>query len=89
MKLDFYFIAGFITQYDLVDVHFKEPEFSLTIALIPASLIVMLAGVYFVRKEYRALTVFITVSNSVLFFIHYVSLPSRSIIKSTNDAYPE
>ncbi|XHF98457.1 hypothetical protein AWENTII_002006 [Aspergillus wentii] len=52
-KLDFYFILGFILQYDLIDVHFQEPEYSLTLALVPFSLMILVSGVYFVRLEFR------------------------------------
>lgn len=49
--MDFYFLVGFIIQYNLIDVHFEDPESSLTWALIPAALIVMLLGIYAVRRE--------------------------------------
>ncbi|KAH8429131.1 uncharacterized protein LDX57_006801 [Aspergillus melleus] len=51
LKVDFYFIIGFILQYNLIDVHFDEPEYSLTMAIIPATLMVMFSGLYFVRSE--------------------------------------
>lgn len=54
---------GFIILYDLVDVHFEEPEYSLTLALIPAALLVMTVGTYFVRREHRIPTVIIAVSH--------------------------
>lgn len=50
-KLNFYFIVGFIIQYNLVDVHFEEPEYTLTMTLIPVAFIVMVLGIYFVRHE--------------------------------------
>jgi hypothetical protein len=62
IKFDFYYLVGFVIQYDLVDVHFKEPEYSLTMALIPAALLLMVLGAYFVRREYRVATIFIAVS---------------------------
>ncbi|KAJ5156088.1 hypothetical protein N7492_008891 [Penicillium capsulatum] len=51
LKLDFYFLIAFIIQYNLIDVHFEEPESSLTWALIPAALIVMILSIYSVRRE--------------------------------------
>ncbi|KAL4920006.1 hypothetical protein BDW62DRAFT_29897 [Aspergillus aurantiobrunneus] len=60
-KFDFYYLVGFIIQYNLVDVHFKEPEYSLTMALIPAALLLMSLGAYFVRREYRVATIFIAI----------------------------
>ncbi|QMW26926.1 hypothetical protein G4B84_002215 [Aspergillus flavus NRRL3357] len=53
IKFDFFFLTGFIIQYDLIDVHFAEPEYSLTMALIPASLLVMVAGIYCVKSGLR------------------------------------
>ncbi|OGM46128.1 hypothetical protein ABOM_004877 [Aspergillus bombycis] len=50
IKFDFFFLTGFIIQYDLIDVHFMEPEYSLTMALIPAALVVMVAGIYCVKS---------------------------------------
>ncbi|RAH60374.1 hypothetical protein BO85DRAFT_485517 [Aspergillus piperis CBS 112811] len=61
IKFDFFFLVGFIIQYDLIGVHFKEPEYSLTLALIPAALLVMTMGTYFVRREYRVPTAIIAV----------------------------
>lgn len=51
IKLDFYFLVGFIIQYDLVVVHFNEPEYTLTMLLIPAAFVVMVLGIYFVQHE--------------------------------------
>ncbi|KAJ5796735.1 uncharacterized protein N7518_005275 [Penicillium psychrosexuale] len=51
IKLLFYFLLGFIIQYNLVYVHFKEPEYTLTMLLIPASFIVMLLGIWLVQHE--------------------------------------
>ncbi|KAE8152084.1 hypothetical protein BDV25DRAFT_170857 [Aspergillus avenaceus] len=53
IKFDFFFLVGFIVQYDLVDVHFIEPEYSLTMALIPVALCVMLFGIYCVKSELK------------------------------------
>ncbi|KAI9045970.1 uncharacterized protein KD926_005914 [Aspergillus affinis] len=61
LKVDFYFIIGFILQYNLIDVHFDEPEYSLTMALIPATLIVMFSGLYFVRSERKIAMICVTV----------------------------
>ncbi|KAI9376527.1 hypothetical protein BJX61DRAFT_530822 [Aspergillus egyptiacus] len=61
LKVDFYFIVGFILQYNLINVHFDEPEYSLTMALIPVTLIVMLSGLYFVRSERKIPTICITI----------------------------
>ncbi|CRL24471.1 unnamed protein product [Penicillium camemberti] len=51
IKLIFFFLTGFILQYNLIDVHFDEPEYSLTMALIPAAFIMIMLGIYFVKHE--------------------------------------
>ena len=42
---------AFIIIYDLIDVHFVDPEFSLTMAIIPAALIHVGLAVWLVRIE--------------------------------------
>ncbi|CAG8030853.1 unnamed protein product [Penicillium salamii] len=51
VKVAVFFIICFVLQYGLVDVHFEEPEFGLTMALLPATLLLMILGVYVVRFE--------------------------------------
>ncbi|CAG8943086.1 unnamed protein product [Penicillium salamii] len=51
IKVNFYFLIGFIVQYNLIYVHFRGIEYPLTMCLIPASLICMLLGIYFVQHE--------------------------------------
>lgn len=51
IKLDLYFFLGFVVQYNLIDVHFDEPEFSLTTVLIPLTPIVLALAVHCVRHE--------------------------------------
>jgi hypothetical protein len=64
VKLAAFFIICFVLQYGLLDVHFREPEFGVTLSVIPALAFVMVSGVYFIRKEHRALMVFVIVSIS-------------------------
>ncbi|OQE17957.1 hypothetical protein PENSTE_c019G00708 [Penicillium steckii] len=52
-KFNFFFSIGFIIQYNLIDVHFEEPEYSLTMALIPVVFFAMVLGIWFVRKEWK------------------------------------
>lgn len=66
IKLNLFFLVAFIVQYDLIDVHFEEPEYALTLALIPAVLLVMILGIWFVRKEYKYAMVAVIVRNSFL-----------------------
>ncbi|KAJ6128285.1 hypothetical protein N7471_009502 [Penicillium samsonianum] len=51
IKLLFYFLLGFIIQYNLVYVHFAEPEYTLTMLLIPVAFIIMLLGIWVVQHE--------------------------------------
>lgn len=74
IKFDFFFLTGFIIQYDLIDVHFAEPEYSLTMALIPASLLVMVAGIYCVKSGLR-----------VAMMVVIVSLPSYRQVPLTDN----
>jgi hypothetical protein len=52
MKLNFYFLIGFIIHYNLIRVHFPSLlEYKSTMCLIPAAFICMLLGIYFVQQE--------------------------------------
>lgn len=61
VKIDAFFIICFVLHYGLVDVHFIEPEFGVTMSVIPALTIVMVLGVYFVRREYKPPMAFVIV----------------------------
>lgn len=80
LKFDFYFLVGFILQYNLVDVFFEDPEYSLTMALIPLALLLMVLGTYFVRCEYRYPTILTAVSSRIQ--------PSRTIPRLTHTDPP-
>jgi hypothetical protein len=66
IKLDFYFIAVFVVQYGLIDVHFEEPEFALTMALLPASFLMMALAFWCVLRERKIGMIMVIVSQSVL-----------------------
>lgn len=51
LKYTPYFVFAFLLIYGLIDVHYVEPEFSLTMAIIPATLLHLALAVYFVRHE--------------------------------------
>ena len=53
LKYTPYFVFAFIIIYAFIDVHYHEPEFSLTLAIIPATLLHLAFAVYFVRHEKR------------------------------------
>ncbi|KAJ5166355.1 uncharacterized protein N7482_005136 [Penicillium canariense] len=66
IKLDFYFITVFIMQYDLIDVHFAEPEFALTLAILPASFIMMVMAVWSVRREWKIAMILIIICHAAI-----------------------
>ncbi|KAG9193642.1 hypothetical protein G6011_03677 [Alternaria panax] len=47
LKITPYFVFAFIFIYDFIDVHYQEPEFSLTLSILPAILIHVAIAVYF------------------------------------------
>ncbi|KAF2143971.1 uncharacterized protein K452DRAFT_223966 [Aplosporella prunicola CBS 121167] len=51
LKLVLYFFLSFVISYNLIDVHFSQPEYSLTMVLIPTSLLVLGFSVYYTRIE--------------------------------------
>ncbi|OQE13568.1 hypothetical protein PENFLA_c046G09756 [Penicillium flavigenum] len=57
VKLGAFFIVCFILQYGLIDVHFIEPEFGLTMSIPPALTVVIVLGVYFIRREHKPLMI--------------------------------
>lgn len=74
LKFKFFFIVGFIIVYDLIDVHYNEPEFSLTMAIMPAALIHVGLAVHFVRIETRIGMAFVLVSFPFMFTCTYTNL---------------
>lgn len=66
LKFTPFFLIAFIVTYDLVDVHYEEPEFSLTMAIIPIALIHVGLAVYVVRREATLAMVAILVRYSTL-----------------------
>ncbi|CAO2650489.1 Nn.00g017810.m01.CDS01 [Neocucurbitaria sp. VM-36] len=80
MKFALFFLTAFILVYDILDVHFVEPEFSLTMAIIPAALIHAVLAVYCVRVE-------TVVGMAFIMFIHMaeiVYLASRLVVLCGN-----
>ncbi|KAF1840893.1 uncharacterized protein K460DRAFT_321489 [Cucurbitaria berberidis CBS 394.84] len=51
MKFTVLFLTCFIIIYDFINVHYMEPEFSLTISIIPAALLHAVLAAYCVRVE--------------------------------------
>lgn len=51
MKLEIYFLIGFIIVYGLVDVHYELPEFPLTFSIIPVAFIQIALTIYSTKFE--------------------------------------
>lgn len=66
IKLNFYFLIGFIIQYVLIYVHVYGLEYTLTMLLIPTAFFSMLIGTYFVQQEIKFGVIGIIVSLSSL-----------------------
>lgn len=51
VRIEPYFLISFVITYGLINVHFVQPEFGLTMALIPALAIQVCMTIYFTRSE--------------------------------------
>ncbi|KAF4974887.1 hypothetical protein FZEAL_8269 [Fusarium zealandicum] len=51
LKFDFFFFLGFIVQFVVVVAETNDPEFALTIATIPVTILILLAAAFFTRRE--------------------------------------
>ncbi|KAJ4357705.1 uncharacterized protein N0V89_002281 [Didymosphaeria variabile] len=80
LKFTPFFIIAFILLYDLVDVHYEEPEFSLTMAIIPAALIHVGLAIYFVRIETGVGMIFVLLGHAA----EMVYLVSRIIVLNSS-----
>ncbi|EOA84372.1 uncharacterized protein SETTUDRAFT_21723 [Exserohilum turcica Et28A] len=86
LKYTPYFIFSFIIIYGIIDVHYREPEFSLTMAIIPATLIHLGLAVYFVRHEKRFamfLILFLHVASMAYIISRLIVLNGRSQLANT------
>jgi len=51
LKFDFFFFLGFIIQFVVIVTDTDDPEFGLTIATIPITIIILLGAAFFTRRE--------------------------------------
>ncbi|KAJ5498589.1 hypothetical protein N7453_007640 [Penicillium expansum] len=63
VKLDAFFVICFILEYGLIDVHFIEPEFGLTMSIPPVLTLILIMGVYIIRKEHKPLMLLVIACN--------------------------
>jgi len=70
LKFDFFFFLGFTVQF-VVIVTQRHIEFALTIAAMPVTIIILLAGAWFVRREniWGTITVIIFYVGGLAYFI--------------------
>jgi hypothetical protein len=73
IRIEPYFFIAFVITYGIVNVHFVEPEFALTMALIPALAILVVVTIYFTRKE--------NTFGAVIAVVRVPSFPQKPITK--------
>lgn len=83
IKLSLYFLIAFIIVYGFVNVHYVQPEFSLTIGIIPVSILQIGLAVYYTRVE-AALGMAFTI---LVYLAGIAYLISRIIVLCGNSLY--
>lgn len=56
LKFDVFFGLAFAVQYVILQLTINEPEFWATVIAMPISLVIVLLGIYGIRKEDRIVT---------------------------------
>lgn len=53
LKISVLFVILFIVVYGFINVHYEEPEFGLTMAILPVSVIHAVLAAYCVTNEHK------------------------------------
>ncbi|KAF2017845.1 hypothetical protein BU24DRAFT_449430 [Aaosphaeria arxii CBS 175.79] len=70
LRFTFLFAVLLILLFDLVEVHYREPEFSLTMGVIPLTLLHAIASAFCVQRETKlGMAVIITLQLALLAFL--------------------
>jgi uncharacterized membrane protein len=66
LKFDFFFFLGFTVQFVVIVTETTDIEFSLTVAAIPVTIIILLFAAYFTRRESTPWMILVIVSLTYL-----------------------
>jgi uncharacterized membrane protein YGL010W len=64
VRIEPYFFIAFVVTYGLINVHFAQPEFGLTMGLVPALLVQVAMTIFFTRSENAVGAIVAIVSSS-------------------------